>query len=186
MDDSELYQEAQKLLEVADLSTIKNLAQEQYDLEARLVSLEMLMLECKELLRDVSEKKLPEAMASVGMKEFKLENGAAVSIKLFYSGSITPDNAKEAFSWLKDNEHGDAIKRQFTIAYGMGNEEEADKALDVLEKNSLPYSEKTSVHPQTLSSIIKEHVQGGLPFPLKTFNAYVGTKTKIKLPKAKP
>lgn len=168
-------------VEDSAVNRVSTLAEKQLDLETKMEQLAELQKELAEEHRKVSEYDLPDAMTQAGMTEFKLVNGAKITVKPFYSGKITDENRDAAFEWLRNNELGDIIKHELTVPLGKGNEEMAEQIKKELQKLRVSYTDKESVHHSTLNATIKSLVEDGVSFPMATFNAFVGRRAKIKL-----
>jgi hypothetical protein len=110
----------------------------------------------------------------------KLADGSSVEIRPFYSARIPSSKADEAFSWLRENGHGDLIKNQVTLEFGMQQDNEAKSIIEELKQKGLPVQQKTTVHPSTLRGFVREQIQElGKNVPAELFGTYVANKTKI-------
>ena len=58
----------------------------------------------------LSEQTIPDLMHRAGVSLIKLDDGSKVEVKPFYSARIPVSRTEEAFTWLRDNGHGDLIK----------------------------------------------------------------------------
>lgn len=162
------------------LEEISQLAKSLQDQDTAIATLEEQLEKMKEKAKHLSEVLIPEAMMEVGMESFKLKDGTSVTISKFYSGSIKEEFADRAFAWLRSTGNDSLIKREVKLAFGKGEDAAANKVLDILEQNGYSPTDKSSVHPMTLKSFIREQMESGNPdFPAEVFGAYVGNKTKI-------
>lgn len=140
----------------------------------------------KEKLRRIVEQDLPEAMDAVGMLSFTLDDGAKISVKPFYSASISEERKDEAFDWLKENDFDGLIKADVSVKFGKGEFEVAQEFLNFIRgfnQKTIDPEYKESVHWQTLRAFVKEQIEGGHPLPLDLFGVFVGRKAELKLPK---
>jgi hypothetical protein len=126
---------------------------------------------------------LPQLMRQCGVPAFEMTDGSKVGTKRVYSGSISEANSVEAFAWLRDNQFGALIKHTFKVALGMGDDKKAAKLVKALEKAELPYEQKETVHPATLSSFIREQTEAGNDLPTKLLGIFVYEAAQIKKPK---
>lgn len=182
MEQINLEQDAQGVqVDDSGVKRVSALAAESLTLQQQIEDLNNLMTELTDQKRKIDEYDLPDAMSQAGVTEFKLTNGAKVTVKPFYSGKITDENKDQAFSWLRDNDFADLIKHEIVVPLGRGNEEQAKEIMEMLKKMRAQYTDKESVHHSTLAAFIKEQVEAGSAFPMETFNAYVGRRAKIKL-----
>ena len=128
----------------------------------------------------LSEQTIPNLMQQAGIAMLKLADGSSVEVKPFYSARIPASKADEAFSWLRDNGHGDLIKNQITMEFGMKQDNEAKSIIEELKQKGLPVQQKTTVHPSTLRGFVREQIQDlGKNVPAELFGTYVANKTKI-------
>ena len=135
----------------------------------------------KESETTLSEQTIPNLMHKAGVEKFKLANGGPlVEIKPFYSARIPASKTDEAFSWLRENGHGDLIKNQVTMEFGMKQDNEAKSIVEELKQKGLPVQQKQTVHPSSLRGFVREQIQDlGKDVPAELFGTYVANKTKI-------
>ena len=97
----------------------------------------------KEAETTLSEQTIPNLMQQAGIAMLKLKDGSSVEVKPFYSARIPVSRSEEAFTWLRENGHGDLIKNQVSLEFGRNQDNEAkalvaelkDKGLAVKQKN---------------------------------------------------
>ena len=134
----------------------------------------------KDVETTLSEQTIPNLMQQAGIAMLKLADGSSVEVRPFYSARIPASKADEAFSWLRDNGHGDLIKNQVTMEFGMQQDNEAKSIIAELRQKGLPVQQKTTVHPSTLRGFVREQIQElGKNVPAELFGTYVANKTKI-------
>ena len=161
------------------LSSIAQLVSTQVALESDVAAMEARLDEQKDKLRNLSENTIPEAMMAIGLSEMKLASGEAVSIKKFYSASISADKQYQALDWLRKSGNGDIIKNNVTCQFGKGEDDIAGLLVQELQKKGLQPEQKTFVHPMTLKSFVKDRIENGQELPQELFGVFVGNKTKI-------
>ena len=175
-------------LEVKDNSvkTISTLAIRQLDLMAQVEVAEAALDNLKAQLKQVSELDLPTAMLEVGMREFKLESGAAVKVKKVYGASIKVENREPAFAWLIEKGHEALIKTDVLVEFGKGKDEraEAKRFLEDLKKDGFEADLKEGVHAQTLKAFAREQIEAGETLP-EFFTVFQGETAVVTLPKVK-
>ena len=156
------------LMNVAELAQL--MVQKEADVEAA----EERFKELKEELRVLSEFKIPQAMQSIGMTEFKIDDGeghsSKVTVRPFYTGRITDD---AAYIWMEENGYGDLPKRNLIIPYD-------PNVAALLADNRVEYEDKRSIHHMTLGAFIKERALAKDPVDPVLFNVYSGFRTSIK------
>ena len=134
----------------------------------------------KDVETTLSEQTIPNLMQKAGVELIKLEGGVSVEVKPFYSARIPASKSEEAFQWLRDNGHGDLIKNQVSLEFGMKQDNEAKSIVEELKSKGLPVKQKTTVHPSSLRGFVREQIQDlGKDVPAELFGTYVANKTKI-------
>lgn len=165
-----------------ELQEIASLASQQLDLERKLTEANLVVESITKRLREVAEIALPEAMRSVGLKAFTLDNGAKLSIKDELYCSVRKDSESLAYAWLRDNGFGDLIKNKIEVGFGRGDEDKAAHLIDVLEREGFAgYDQKTGVHPATLKAFAKEQLGEGRPLPDTLFSVAQVRRAVIKI-----
>ena len=133
----------------------------------------------KDVETTLSEQTIPNLMQQAGVELIKLEGGISVEVKPFYSARIPASKSEEAFQWLRDNGHGDLIKNQVSLEFGMKQDNEAKSIVEELKSKGLPVKQKTTVHPSSLRGFVREQIQDlGKDVPAELFGTYVANKTK--------
>ena len=134
----------------------------------------------KDVETTLSEQTIPNLMQKAGVELIKLEGGVSVEVKPFFSARIPASKSEEAFQWLRDNGHGDLIKNQVSLEFGMKQDNEAKSIIEELKSKGLPVKQKTTVHPSSLRGFVREQIQDlGRDVPADLFGTYVANKTKI-------
>ena len=134
----------------------------------------------KEVETTLSEQTIPNLMQQAGLSLLKLADGSSVEVKPFYSARIPASRSDEAFNWLRENGHGDLIKNQVSLEFGMKQDNEAKSIIEELKAKGLPVKQKTTVHPSSLRGFVREQIQDlGKDVPAELFGTYVANKTKI-------
>lgn len=167
-------------VDTSALKGISELANRQLGLEIDIAKLEEQLKAKKEEHRQVSQIDIPEAMAEIGLSEFKLDSGHKITVNPFYNCSIPKDRVDEAMDWLRDNNHGDLIKNTISVDFGRGEDNDAADLKQGLNDMGRSYTDKTGVHPQTLRAFVREQVESGQTLPLDLLGVFIGQKTTIK------
>ncbi len=177
------YGEREDIAE-ASLAELTRLAFAQQEAEAKVTQLEDDLKTAKVMLREISERRLPELMDSIGMEKFKTKDGIEINVRERIHASIPEINAGKAFSWLEEHGEGGLIKRQFTIEFDKAELAWAKKFEADCKKRKKPLrlKRKETVHPMTLGAYIGEALANGVDVPLDLFGAFRQRFTKINLP----
>lgn len=163
-----------------ELSQLSKLAEEQAAAEAEVARLEAELTKAREVARDFAERQVPELMDSIGIAEFKTATGLKIKVAETIRASITAANAARAFAWLRENGHAALIKRALTVTFGKGQDEAAEALAQELEGKGLDADDKTSVHPSTLASFVREKLRDGQEIPLDLLGVHRQRVSKIE------
>ena len=149
------------------------------NLEDEISNAEKSVSKLKEQAKTLSQFEIPMKMEEMHITKLKLKDGESVEIKKIYSGSIPPDNKEAAFTWLRDHDLGDIIKRDITVTFGQGEDNKASEYANLAQGQGYEPVQKIGVHPQTLKAIVRERLESGREMPSDLFKTYAGNSTKI-------
>tara|TARA_Y100001938_G_scaffold149744_1_gene237741 strand:- start:379 stop:924 length:546 start_codon:yes stop_codon:yes gene_type:complete len=148
--------------------------------QKKILTTEEELKKLKDVETTLSEQTIPNLMQQAGVSLLKLADGTGVEVKPFYSARIPASKSEEAFNWLRENGHGDLIKNQVSLEFGMKQDNEAKSIIEELKAKGLPVKQKTTVHPSSLRGFVREQIQDlGKDVPAELFGTYVANKTKI-------
>jgi len=164
----------------ADITGMAGLARRAKQLEKEVEEIESVVKERKDQLRKLLEETIPEALAGMGMKSFKMSDGSSIDVKPFYSASISEARRGEAYQWLRDHGFDDIIKNTVSVRFGRGEDELCGRLLGILDEKGFPANQSEKIEPMTLKAWVKEQVERGNEFPSDLFGAYIGQKATIK------
>lgn len=164
------------MIQLKDLVTAAKLQQ---TMEQTIEELEKSLKIEKEKQRKQSQEIVPNMMAELEINSFELDNGYKVSIKDSYFASIPEANLYACFEWLRQSGLDGIIKTVVAANFGKGEDQEAQKVLDLLTEAGVVADVKSTIHPQTLKSFVKERITKGLEFDLDLFGASVVKTTVI-------
>ena len=167
-------------IDVAMSSDITNSCNKLLETQKKIEATEEELKKLKDVETTLSEQTIPNLMQKAGVELIKLEGGVSVEVKPFFSARIPASKSEEAFQWLRDNGHGDLIKNQVSLEFGMKQDNEAKSIIEELKSKGLPVKQKTTVHPSSLRGFVREQIQDlGRDVPADLFGTYVANKTKI-------
>ena len=149
------------------------------ELISQKMELERKASELSEKIKTLEEFELPLAMDEANISQLKLTSGQVLKIKKIFACSLNSENQERGFNWLRENNFGDLIKRNVSVAYGKGQDEEADKLVHELEAMGIKPIDKSSVHHQTLNAFAKEQIEKGKNLPEDIFSVFKGRKAVI-------
>lgn len=162
------------------VSSIAQLARRAKNLEREIEDLEAVLKERKHQQHKLLEESIPEALASLGMKSFQMEDGSSISIKPYYSASIKEERRAEAYEWLRQHGFDDIIKNTVSVRFGRGEDTLCENLLNLLGEKGFPAEQAEKIEPMTLKAWAREQVERGNEFPMDLFGVYVGQKAIIK------
>lgn len=167
----------------ATLSDLAKLAQEQLDCEAAVAAAQAALTRAQDRLKDVRERRLPEAMAGLELKDFTTESGLKITIENTVRASPPKSEREKAWAWLRANGHAALLKRKVMVEFGKGEDDAAQELVGGLLKEFETVTDETSVHPSTLSAFVKDQLAKGIEIPISTFGIFEQKVAKIKKPK---
>lgn len=127
----------------------------------------------------LSGQTIPNLMHKAGLSLIKLKDGSAVEVKPFYAARIPLSKVGEAFTWLRDNGHGDLIKNNVLITFRCQQDNEAKSLVAELREKGHNVKQAEKVESMTLKAFVREQIQDGKNVPADLFGVYVASKTKI-------
>ena len=135
--------------------------------------------ELKKKAKEYEERIIPDMMHEAGVQKLELKDGSKVEVKPFYAAKIPESRNDEAFSWLRDNGHGDMIKNILTANIDKGKDNQVSELIKICDDLGFAYTQKQKVEPMTLKAFVKEQVEEGKQVPFDMFGVYIANKTKI-------
>ena len=133
----------------------------------------------REIETVLSEQTIPNLMQKTGVQKIELNDGTKVEVKPFYAARIPISKTDEAFTWLRDNNHGSLIKNDVSLSFTRNQDNEAKALVEELKNKGLDVKQKESVHPSTLKGFVKDQIERGQHVPADLFGTYVSNKTKL-------
>ena len=170
-----------------ELSTLASLIGIQCAAEKAVMKAESELRKAQEVLRNVSEKLVPEKMVELNVTEFKTADGVKVVLTPSLHASIKKENMPEAAGWLDDNGFGSIVKRSISVALGRDQAEKAEAIKEALMREyRLSPKEDVKVEPSTLKKFVRERLEEGAEVPMELFGVYEYKVAKITEGKPKP
>jgi hypothetical protein len=141
-----------------ELQTIADLAHKQILLEEWINKQEEKVNEAKKKLAKLSGEDLPEALRAAGVKEFTLANGLELKLNTDIKANITKANQEWCWAWLKEHGHGDLIRNEFKVSYGVGEQDDAEEMVEFLAANHQDFNQKEFIHHSTLPAFVRREL----------------------------
>lgn len=161
------------------LAKVLKLAHEQMELEQKIAGIQQTLVMLMEQHRKIAEDLLPEAMNE--FDEITLKGGATILIDKGVTANIKEENKKVAHAWLRKHKHGSLIKREFKIAFGMGEEKKAREFIRTVKPLKVKAEQKEYVHSSTLKAFVKRELEQNHELP-DAIDVFEFKKAKIKMP----
>jgi hypothetical protein len=162
------------------LAGIAALGRRAKELEKQVEEQEAMLKSTKDQFRKLTEEAIPEALTELGMKGFVMEDGSQVTVKPFYSASISEARRAEAYQWLRDHGFDDIIKNTVSVRFGRGEDELCARLLGLLGEQGFPAEQAEKIESATLKAWAKEQVERGNAIPADLFGLFIGQKAVIK------
>jgi hypothetical protein len=169
------------------LSLVSALVKRQLDEQKAVEAATTALAKAQAALKLTEETDLPNALIGCGITKFETTEGAKVELKTSYHASIPADRKPQAFAWLDNHGHGAIIKHEITIKFPRDSGNQAARCVDLLKMEfpNLPVDDKESVHPATLSSLVKELMGQSKEVAMDLLGVFTRRYAAIKLPKSK-
>lgn len=135
----------------------------------------------KKMADDISSRVIPELLAEQGLSSLKLADGSSVTVKREYRCTLPKEDERRqsAYNWLRENGLGDIIKNNVSVTFGRGEDDKAQRLLDLAASNGFQPNQKTDVAWNTLTALFQERVESGLDMPSDVFSTWIKDITKI-------
>jgi hypothetical protein len=166
-----------------DLTRVATLARTLKHYKDALAQLEARVSAGKQMIKQIEETDLPDAMTACGIETFTLDDGSKIEANQMVVGSIPESRRDEALAWLREHGHGDLIKGQLTVLVPREKSEMSAEVIQQLKDMGLEVESKETVHPQTLQKWAREMLADGEDIPASLLGLYVGRRAKLTAPK---
>ena len=166
------------------LTQISNVVDELIKARADVKAAEDVLKLHQQHVNTIEQYTLPDLMREAGQEKLRTSSGWDVELGETLRASIPPARLGEAIMWLTANGHGALVKRDIKMSFGMGEEQKAAEAFDLVVNNGFLPEDKTAVHPQSLAAAVREMVTEGQDVPMELLGVYVQHFVKVK--EAKP
>ena len=168
----------------SNLNTVLNqLADELLEAQKELADAEAVVETKKNIVRDIAEKRIPDAVDGVEGK-IDLGNDRTLEIKEEIRASVAGEKLAPAVQWLDENDYGGIVKRQLIFEFGKDDHEKVKKFKElmapIIKEHKLVMKDKQAIHPQTLLAWVKERLKEGDNLPVETFGIFRQRTAKVK------
>jgi hypothetical protein len=168
----------------SQLKDVSALAEKAVEIQKFIEEGEEAIKNSKRQLRGLTEGLLPDALASLGVEEFKLSNGSRIVMKSILEGSLPKEEEARdnAVKWLAENGAADLIKSKIEIAVEKGNTNLSAMIAGYLNENEIDFEQKDDVHHGSLKAFVREKMANGEDVPIAALGLYAARAAEVKLP----
>jgi len=176
-----MLNDSKDLLDNVEITTIAAECVKLKQKEDEIAALEEQLKNKKAEADDIGSRVIPELLAEQGLSEIKLADGSKVSVRKEFRATVPKDDIKReaALQWLRDQGLGDIIKNNVSVSFGKGEDDKAERLLNLAAENGFEPQQKSDVAWNTLSALYQERVEAGLDMPSDSFSLWIKDKTKI-------
>lgn len=176
-----MLQDSTDLLDNVEVTTIAVECQKLKGLQDDIDRAEEHVDNLKKMADDISSRVIPELLAEQGLSSLKLADGSSVTVKREYRCTLPKEDERRqsAYNWLRENGLGDIIKNNVSVTFGRGEDDKAQRLLDLAASNGFEPNQKSDVAWNTLTALFQERVESGLDMPSEVFSTWIKDTTKI-------
>src|SRR4249919_375053 len=154
-----------------DVSAIRKKAIELRDIYLVKADLESQLKGLSNRIMEVERNELPSMFTQAGVSSITVEadgnHPAFVAERTtVYTAKIPDEKRMDALQWFEQQGHGDLVKSQINITFGMQEHEARLRAMKILADNHIEYYTNESVHHSTLKAFVKRELQAGRIIPM--------------------
>ena len=178
---SMMLEDSTDLLDNVEVTTIAAECQKLKSLQDDIDRAEEHVDNLKKMADDISSRVIPELLAEQGLTSLKLADGSSVTVKREYRCTLPKEDERRqsAYNWLRENGLGDIIKNNVIVTFGRGEDDKAQRLLDLAASNGFEPNQKSDVAWNTLTALFQERVESGLDMPSDVFSTWIKDTTKI-------
>lgn len=162
-----------------DMSEVARLAEETYEAQKKVEKIQEELDAAKLVLRNYSEKLLPEKMEELGLNTYETTTGIHVRVKEEIRGGLPSENRVKGHEWLEKNGYGGIIKSRVVVPFKRDELTKANEFVEKLQSENMIAGLEREVHAQTLLAFIKEQLAQGNDIPLDIFKVYRQRVAKV-------
>ena len=138
------------------------------------------------IIKNIVQEEIPDIMENNDLDKITLKNGVQIHLAKKVRATFPKEISKiqEAANWLEQSGNSGMLKRQVGVEFTKGDNEKVDRLMHYLSEDIQPLktTEKTTVHPQTMSAFIREKLEEGENVPMELFNVYIQREAVVKEP----
>lgn len=164
------------------MGRLSELVVAQLGLEDEIEELSLRLQDLNDRYERIRKDQIPTLMDELNLTKLTTKDGHVLELKDVVNASIPKEEPRRssAFAWLKREGHGDIIKNEVKVLFGRGEDEKAEELLERLEADGLEPQRMVSVHPQTLSALVRTLRREGRNVDAECLSIYEAKIAKIK------
>jgi hypothetical protein len=172
-------------------AAVEEMVRKAIALEMRIDNGNDLLARLKDELKEIKDKKLPDALASLGTTSFVIDEGDmegwGVEIKPFVGGILHEkgDEREAALDYIRNIGGENLIRNTVEAFFDKGQDNAAGEIKEQLKELGITFESKIGIHHMTLISFVKERMKNGEETDLDKIGLYAGRAAKMKKPKEK-
>jgi hypothetical protein len=176
-----MLEDSKDLLDNVEVTTIADQCHKLKALQDDIDRAEEHVDNLKKMADDISSRVIPELLAEQGLSSLKLADGSSVTVKREYRCTLPKEDERRqsAYNWLRENGLGDIIKNNVSVTFGRGEDDKAQRLLNLAASNGFEPNQKSDVAWNTLTALFQERVESGLDMPSDVFSTWIKDTTKI-------
>lgn len=182
---------------VGDLNEVLKKANLLLKKYAEMKILEDQVSELAEEIRTLESKDIPEIMDACNLKELPFNNGLKIIVEDIVKAGLPSkssiekekDESKKAekeyklaegLKWLRETKNDSLIKNVLALEFSKGQDNIVGDFEGQAHEMGIPTKRTESVHPASLSKLVKERMEKGEEVPKDILGVYCGKKAAVK------
>lgn len=168
--------------ELGGMGRLSELVAVQIMLEETIESVSLRLQELNEQYELVRKDQIPALMDELNLTKLTTKDGHVLELKDVVNASIPKEEPRRsnALQWLREQGHGDVIKNEVKVQFGKGEDDKAEDLLLRLESDGFEPQRTLSVHPQTLSALVRGLRRDGKNVDAENLSIFEAKIAKIK------
>jgi hypothetical protein len=150
---------------MSDTETLNKLVNHAMVIDTKIARLSNELGELQDAKKELIQKHIPSAMEECGLTSFTSTDNFSVKAKEKVYASIPEETRARAYAWLRENNMGDIIKREFKLKLADDQTEQQQEVRNQLNALGLTADEKPAIHWATLNKNMGECLEAGLEIP---------------------
>lgn len=131
---------------------------------------------------DLMKVTIPKIMKDLRLTEHTMPTGETLKLSKTLNVTLVESKKEDAYTWLRDNNHGSVIKHEVSVTFTDDKKVDADNLLTYCQKKGYTVKKVTNVPWNTLSAAIRKYSDKQKEtIPTDTFNLDEKESVTIKI-----